>query len=181
MDTGFGERTQECYEAIYLRRSKWWASKGWKTLSAPVSIKAIDPYTGTGKQGKKKLRLLHVDVGVFGGEVLKRRGKVVEGFQIYRDPDRDYIKQINSKFIVESVTRTGEVKQEWRTKRHGQDHFFDCEVYLLALSKVLGLGSVKKEKLNDNKESNNQNSPEENPENRKRENRRAKRKTNSFW
>ena len=150
MDTGFGERTQENYEAIWRRRSKWWASKGWKSLTTPVSIKAIDPFSGTNKSGKYKLRLLHVDSSVFGGEILKRRSRLVEGFKIYRDPDRDYIKQLNGKFIVESVTRTGEVKQEWRTKRHGQDHFFDCEVYIHALSKVLGLGAVKKKETKEN-------------------------------
>jgi len=146
MDTGFGERTQECYEQIWARRSKWWACKGWKSLTQPVGIKAIDPFSGTNKSGSKKLRLLHVDVGIFGGEILKRRGKVIDGFFLYEKPDRDYIKQLNGKFIIESVSRTGELKQEWRTKAHGQDHYFDCEVYLLALSKVLGLGQVKRKK-----------------------------------
>jgi phage terminase large subunit GpA-like protein len=146
MDTGFGERTQECYEQIWARRSKWWACKGWKSLTQPVGIKAIDPFSGTNKSGSKKLRLLHVDVGIFGGEILKRRGKVIDGFFLYEKPDRDYIRQLNGKFIIESVSRTGELKQEWRTKAHGQDHYFDCEVYLLALSKVLGLGQVKRKK-----------------------------------
>jgi len=150
IDTGFGERTQECYEQIYARRGKFWASKGWKSLTTPVSIKAVDPFTGTNKANRNKIRLLHVDVGVFGGEILKRRAKVVEGFHIYRDPDRDYVKQLNAKFIIEKTGRTGEIRQEWRTKRHGQDHYFDCEVYCLALSKVLGLGNVtRKAKEND--------------------------------
>ena len=173
MDTGFGERTQENYEAIFRRRKKWWASKGWKTRTNPVNIQAIDPFTGTGKAGRYKLRLLHVDSTIFGGEILKRRGKIVEGFQVYREPDRDYVKQINSKFIVESVTRTGEIKQEWRTKRHGQDHFFDCEVYILALSKVLGLGSVTRK--NKEKEASEDPKPQ-------RENRRKKKSpSSSFW
>ena len=149
VDTGFGERTQECYERIFERRGKFWACKGWKNLATPVSIKAIDPFTGTNKSNKHRIRLLHVDVTVFGGEILKRRGKLVEGFHLYSDPDRDYIKQLNSKFIVETTSRTGEIKQEWRTRRHRQDHFFDCEVYCLALSKVLGIGTVKRKKKNE--------------------------------
>jgi phage terminase large subunit GpA-like protein len=150
MDTGFGERTQECYEEIFRRRSTWWASKGWKKLAQPVAIKAVDPFTGTAKGGKAKIRLLHVDVGVFGGEMLKRRAGLVKGFQLYQDPDREYVRQLNAKFIIEKTTRQGEVVQEWRTKRHGQDHFWDCEVYLLALSKILGLGNVtRKDKQND--------------------------------
>jgi len=151
VDTGFGERTQECYEAIFRRRTKFWASKGWQTLSGPpVSIKAIDPFTGTNKAAKYKIRLLHVDVGVFGGEILKRRAGLVEGFHLYREPDRDYVKQLNAKYIIEKTLRTGLVKQEWRTKRHGQDHYFDCEVYIMALSQVLGLGTVRKRKAKKN-------------------------------
>ena len=150
IDTGFGERTQECYERIYERRGNFWACKGWKSLKIPVAINPVDPFTGTNKSGKHKIRLLHVDVGVFGGEILKRRGKLVEGFHLYRDPDREYIKQLNAKFIIETTSRTGELKQEWRTKRHRQDHYFDCEVYCLALSKILGLGNVgRKAKEND--------------------------------
>lgn len=146
IDTGFGERTQECYEAIYRRRNKFWACKGWKTLASPVSIKSVDPFTGTKKMAKARIRLLHVDVSTFGGEILKRRAGLVPGFQLYRDPSRDYVKQLNAKFIIEKTNRTGEVVQEWRTKRHGQDHYFDCEVYCLALSKVLGLGNVTRQK-----------------------------------
>ena len=142
VDSGFGERTQECYEQIYKRRNNFWASKGWKKLAQPVAIKAVDPFTGTNKQNTHKIRLLHIDVSTFGGEILKRRAKLIDGFFLYREPDREYIKQLNAKFIVEKTTRTGEVVQEWRTKRHRQDHFFDCEVYVLALSKILGLGNV---------------------------------------
>ena len=153
VDTGFGERTQECYEQIYRRRGQFWAAKGWKKLATPVAIKAIDPFTGTSKGGKHRIRLLHVDVGVFGGEILKRRSGLVKGFHLYKEPDREYVRQLNAKFIIEKTTRAGEVVQEWRTKRHGQDHFWDCEVYLLALSKILGLGNVtrKDRKKNDGK------------------------------
>tara|TARA_R110002020_G_scaffold48736_2_gene138879 strand:- start:1163 stop:3001 length:1839 start_codon:yes stop_codon:yes gene_type:complete len=183
VDTGFGERTQECYEAIYARRSKFWASKGWKTLNTPVSIKAIDPFTGTNKSGRHKIRLLHVDVGVFGGEILKRRAKLVEGFHIYADPDREYVKQLNAKFIIEETTRTGEVRQQWRTKRHRQDHYFDCEVYVLALSKILGLGTVGRKGKNEQEE-NEKNDNETGTEGRRspgRDNRRTKSKAKSIW
>ena len=183
VDTGFGERTQECYEAIYARRSKFWAAKGWKTLQTPVSIKTIDPFTGTNKSGRHKIRLLHVDVGVVGGEILKRPAKVVEGFNLYADPDREYIKQLNAKFIIEETTRTGEVRQQWRTKRHRQDHYFDCEVYVLALSKILGLGTVGRKGKHEPEEiQSEQHEPED--EGRKatgRNRRRTRKKAKSIW
>ena len=77
----------------------------------------------------------------------------------------------NGKFIIESVTRTGELKQEWRTKAHGQDHYFDCEVYLLALSKVLGLGQVKRKK----------DESSGNTENKRKAKRPVQKKGESIW
>ena len=179
VDTGFGERTQECYEAIYRRRNKFWACKGWKKLATPVSIKSVDPFTGTNKMAKARIRLLHVDVKTFGGEILKRRAGLLEGFQLYRDPDRDYVKQLNSKYLIEKTNRSGEIVQEWRTKRHGQDHFFDCEVYCLALSKILGLGNVTRthEPEEDDPRPKQQN-PGVKPKRRRRQKGRSE---NSFW
>lgn len=174
VDTGFGERTQECYEAIYRRRNRFWACKGWRKLTTPVAIKSVDPFTGTGKAARARIRLLHVDVSVFGGEILKRRGGLVKGFELYREPDRDYVKQLNSKYLIEKTNRTGEVVQEWRTKRHGQDHYFDCEVYCLALSKVLGLGNVTRKDVNDERTK----TP---GTKQRRPASRQKAKANSFW
>lgn len=144
VDTGFGERTQEAYEAIYQRRAKWWAAKGWKSFAHPYAVKAIDPFTGTGRAGRHRIRLLHMDVTIWGGELLKRRAKKIDGWYIYKDPDREYIKQLNAKFLIEKIDAKGNRKIEWRTRRHGQDHYWDCELYCLCLSKVVGLGNVTK-------------------------------------
>jgi phage terminase large subunit GpA-like protein len=144
IDTGFGERTQEAYEVIYNRRRNFWACKGWKSFAHPYAVKAVDPFTGTGKAGKHRIRLLHIDVEVWGGELLKRRSKKVDGWHLYNKPDREYIKQLNAKFLIEKVDAKGKKKTEWRTRRHGQDHYWDCELYMLCLSKVVGLGNVTK-------------------------------------
>ena len=146
VDTGFGERTQEAYEEIYQRRSRWWASKGWKSFAHPFAVKAVDPFTGTGKAGKHRIRLLHIDVDVWGGELLKRRSKKVDGWNIYKDPDAEYVKQLNAKFLIEKISPSGKKKTEWKTRRHGQDHYWDCELYCLCLSKVVGLGNITKKK-----------------------------------
>jgi phage terminase large subunit GpA-like protein len=145
IDTGFGERTQECYEHVFRRRSRFWACKGARMRTAPFSIQSVDPFTGTGKAGKWKIMLLHVNAEMFGGEILRARAGKVPGFQLYKDPAADYVKQLNSKFIIETVARNGSKKTEWRTKRHGQDHFFDCEVYCLALARARGLGRPKEQ------------------------------------
>ena len=150
VDTGFGERTQEAYEAIYQRRKKWWAAKGWRGNVHPYAVKAVDPFTGTGKAGRHKIRLLHIDVEVWGGELLKRRSQKVDGWNLYKEPDREYVKQLNAKFLIEKTDKKGTKKIEWRTRRHGQDHYWDCELYCLCLSKVVGLGNITK-KANEEK------------------------------
>lgn len=144
VDTGYGERTQEAYEAIYQRRAKWWAAKGWRGNVHPYAVKAVDPFTGTGKAGRHRIRLLHIDVEVWGGELLKRRAKKVDGWHLYKEPDREYVKQLNAKFLIEKTDKKGAKKVEWRTRRHGQDHYWDCELYALCLSKVVGLGNITK-------------------------------------
>tara|TARA_R110000824_G_scaffold180061_1_gene360440 strand:+ start:533 stop:2389 length:1857 start_codon:yes stop_codon:yes gene_type:complete len=154
VDTGFGERTQEAYEAIYQRRNRWWAAKGWRSFAHPYAVKAVDPFTGTGKAGRARIRLLHIDVEVWGGELLKRRAKKVDGWHIYEKPDREYVKQLNAKFLIEKVDAKGNKKTEWRTRRHGQDHYWDCELYCLCLSKVVGLGNVTKKAKEENDEEN---------------------------
>ena len=150
VDTGFGERTQECYESIFRRRSRFWACKGWKSRTHPFSIKAVDPFTGTGKAGKFKIMLLHVDVETFGGQILKKRSGKEKDFHLYNEPAQDYVKQLNAKYVIEKVDRKGAVKSEWRTKRHNQDHYFDCEVYCLALAKARGMGRPNNEQSKEN-------------------------------
>ena len=75
---------------------------------------------------------------------MKRRAKKVDGWNIYKDPDREYVKQLNAKFLIEKTDKKGAKKIEWRTRRHGQDHYWDCELYALCLSKVVGLGDITK-------------------------------------
>ena len=143
-DTGYGERAQECYEEIWKRRRTFWGCKGWAKLTAgPYKVAALEPFTGkAGKRSKNRIRYLHVDTGVWGGELLKRRAGKHKGFHLYAKPDKEYLKQFNAKFLTEKVDRKGNTVIEWRTRAHKQDHFWDCELYILCLSKVLGLGNI---------------------------------------
>jgi phage terminase large subunit GpA-like protein len=151
VDSGYGERTQEVYENVWKRRRTFWACKGWARLaSGPYKIQSLEPFSGKQKKhGKQRIRYLHVDTDVWGGELLKRRGKKVEGFALYKNPDKEYLKQFNAKYLIEKVDNKGNVKVEWRTKGHKQDHYWDCELYVLCLSKVLGLGNITRNKEGD--------------------------------
>ena len=142
MDTGYGDRAQECYEQLFLRRRSWTGIKGWKSMATPFKVNQIDPFSGSGKQGKHKIKLIHLDVTVWQGELGARRAGKTKGWRLYKDPDIMYLKQLSSKWQHESVNKKGEVSVEWRTKSGAGDHYWDCETYCLAFSKLVGFGWV---------------------------------------
>ena len=150
IDTGYGDRAQECYEAIFTRRKTWVGVKGWKTLPTPYKWANIDPFTGSAKQGKHKIRLLHIDATIWQGELAKRRANQVDNWRLYRRPAKEYVKQLQAKWLHEQTDKRGNTKREWRTKRHAGEHFWDCETYVLAFSKSLGAGNVARSRESEN-------------------------------
>lgn len=142
VDTGYGDRAQEIYEQIFRRRQNWFGIKGWQSMKTPYKINLIDPFTGTAKQGKTKIKLVHVDVTVWQGELGQRRAGKIKGWRLYKNPCLTYLRQLASKWQHESKDRKGQRKIEWRTKSKADDHFWDCETYALAFSKLVGLGKV---------------------------------------
>ena len=64
-----GNRTAEIYEEVHKRRSKWFGSRGWKTLQGdqPYRMQMKDPFTGDnkGRAGKSKIRYLHVNKSLY--------------------------------------------------------------------------------------------------------------------
>ena len=142
VDSGFGERTQETYEAIFQRRRTWWAAKGWDKLQQPQRINQIDPFTGTNKAGRYKIRLLNIDVTVWQGELAQRRAGKIEGFEVYKDVDPEFVRQFFAKYQVEETDKRGRKKVIWKVRRHRDDHFWDCCTYALCLSKIMGFGQV---------------------------------------
>ena len=144
IDTGYGDRTQEVYEQIWRRRGSWFGIKGWKNMQLPYKHNLVDPFSGTARQGKSKIPLVHVNVTIWQGELAKRRAGKIKDWHIYRNPDTNYLKQMTAKWQHEEVTKKGEVKTEWRTKSHADDHYWDCETYGLAFVKLVGFGNVPK-------------------------------------
>ena len=60
----------------------------------------------------------------------------------YQQTDSEYIRQMLSTNQKEKVDRKGKVKFEWVVEGHRQDHYWDCETYILTLSHVFGLGGA---------------------------------------
>ena len=143
VDSGFGMRTQETYEAIFKRRRTWWAAKGWEKLPVPQRINQVDPFTGTNKAGRFSIRLLNIDVTVWQGELAQRRAGRIEGFEVYKGIDAEFVRQFFAKYQVEETDKRGRKKVIWKVRRHRQDHYWDCCTYALCLSKIMGFGQVK--------------------------------------
>lgn len=139
VDTGF--RAQELYEECFNRRPFWFAVKGWDRLQTSYRMNQIDPFSPVqGQTGKATINLLHVNKSVWQAELLKKRNGESMNWFCYRDVDPEYIRQMLSTNLVERVDRRGKTQLEWHVEGHRQDHFWDCENYILALSHVFGLG-----------------------------------------
>jgi phage terminase large subunit GpA-like protein len=137
IDSGF--RTKEVYEFCFDNRPHFFAAKGWDKMSSSVRFNNVDPFHGTIKQGQK-ISLLHVNKAVWQMELLKHKSGKSKRWQIHLEPTADYLRQLNSTTLVEVHQKSGKKPRlEWKTAAHHQDHFFDCEVYALAISYALGL------------------------------------------
>lgn len=147
VDTGY--RTQEMYEECHARRPFWFAAKGWDRLQQSYRMSNVDPFTPVqGKSGAPTINLLHVNKETWQHEMLKRRNGESHNWFTYRSVDMEYVRHLLSTNLVERVDRKGRVVLEWHVEGHRQDHWWDCEVYILALSHVFGLGGavMRKEK-----------------------------------
>jgi len=142
VDTGY--RTQEMYEEVWNRRPFWFAAKGWDRLQQSYRMASVDPFSPVQGQKLQKanINLLHVNKETWQAEMLKRRNGEAHNWFTYRDVEMEYVRHMLSTNLVERVDRKGKVKLEWHVEGHRQDHWWDCEVYILALSHVFGLGGA---------------------------------------
>jgi len=139
-DSGF--RTQEIYEEVHGRRPFWFAVKGWDRLQTSYRMGQVDPYAANQSKHKtgNEIHLLHVNSGTWKAELVKRRNGERKDWFVYREVDSDYTRQMLSTNLVEKIDKRGRVILDWQVEGHRQDHYFDCETYILCLSHVFGLG-----------------------------------------
>ena len=142
IDTAY--RTQEMYEEIHNRSPFWFGAKGWERLPHPYKMSAVDPFNPIKGQKKQKgtVNLLNINKDVWQGELLKRRNGTHLNWFTYKDTDSEYVRQLLSTNHKERTDRKGKVKWEWVVEGHKQDHYWDCETYILCLSHVFGLGGA---------------------------------------
>jgi phage terminase large subunit GpA-like protein len=139
VDTGY--RTQEMYEEIFKRRPFWFGAKAWDKLPTSYRLSKINPYHSNQLEKRgPTISLVHVNKDTWGQELLKRRNGEKQNWELYRGVDSEYIRQMLSTNLVENVDRRGRSVLEWKVEGHKQDHYWDCEQYMLALSHLFGLG-----------------------------------------
>jgi len=141
-DTAY--RTQEMYEEIHARRPFWFGARGWERLPHPYRMTGVDPFNPMKdrKFTKASINILNINKDVWQGELLKRRNGTNLNWFTYSQTDSEYIRQMLSTNQKEAVDRKGKVKFEWIVEGHRQDHYWDCETYILTLSHVFGLGGA---------------------------------------
>ena len=104
----------------------------------------VDPFYPIKGQKKQKgeISILNINKDVWQGELLKRRNGTNLNWFTYKGTDSDYVRQLLSTNQKERTDRKGKVKFEWVVEGHKQDHYWDCETYILTLSHVFGLGGA---------------------------------------
>lgn len=144
VDTGDGGRTAELYEEVFYRRAAWFAIKGDGRLATPYNYTQIDPFTGLRRQGLHKIRLLHVNKELWQAELARRRAGKSLDWGLYENPDPAYLKQLNAVWLEETRSKkTGKLVRTWKTRGKDGEHYWDCETYALAMSRLLGAAHIK--------------------------------------
>jgi phage terminase large subunit GpA-like protein len=139
VDTGY--RTQEMYQEIYASMPFWFGAKGIDNMTTSYKISQLDPFYHDQRRGKRRINLININKEVWQQEMLKKRsGQTLDWF-LYKNLDSEYIKQILSTDYREEVNRKGQSKLQWVVAPHKQDHFWDCETYILCLAHIFGLGA----------------------------------------
>ena len=135
-------RTNEIYGELFKRRASWIGVKGLARMALPYKLIEIDPFEGTNRAASCKIPLLYVAKELWQEEICRRRSGVTMNWWCYSDPCPEYMRQVTSVWQEEEVDKRGRAIKVWKNARHGQDHMFDCECYLLALSRLLGFGGA---------------------------------------
>ncbi len=137
IDTGY--RTQEMYQEIHDHMPFWFGAKGQDRMQNSYKITSIDPFYHDQKKGRSKIHLININKNVWQQELLKKRSGSTLDWHLYKNLEPDYIKQILSTEYKENINRKGQSKLEWVVAPHKQDHYWDCETYILCMAHMLGL------------------------------------------
>lgn len=143
IDSGF--RTDEVYKWARGRGRSVYVFKGaTHPMKSPYRPTRID-YSVRGKRVTGGLTVWLIDTAYYknmlSGRMSRQPGEP-GSWTVHSEITGDYAEQMCSEQLVEKVDRrTGVRRHEWvLTNKHAANHYWDVEVYLMALSQIIGLG-----------------------------------------
>jgi phage terminase large subunit GpA-like protein len=148
IDINYEGRSAEVKEAIFRRIDLgWMGAEGFEFAKQLVSVDTTDPFIG-GKLQKQKLKIpiLRISNYEFKCELEKKIAGEISGWYTYQLPltadtreleeQKEYYAQLlDERRVPRKNRRMGQ--PQWQWKDRGNNHAFDCEVYILALLWVL--------------------------------------------
>lgn len=143
VDSGF--RTDEVYDWARRRGRFVYVFKGaTHSMKSPYRPTRID-YSWKGKLVSGGLTVWLIDTGHYKSMLAGRMAKApgdVGSWTVHAEVGADYAEQMCAERLVERVDRrTGVRRHEWvLPNKHTSNHYWDVEVYLMALAQIVGLG-----------------------------------------
>lgn len=122
VDSAYGERTQEVYEASYKYR--FIPTQGKENIASLLFTETyINPFEGTRRQKEKNvITLLLYKTDPFKTQLLERvKGESKFGWYVYQSIELEYVNQVTAEHKVNGI---------WKIKpgHHQRNHYWDCEV-----------------------------------------------------
>jgi phage terminase large subunit GpA-like protein len=129
VDVGYAQRAMEVYEYCYQFNA--WPTKGVNDSSLPFRKQLIDPFEGKRGAGGENIVQYNFNTDVFKIILMDLiRGESEHKWNLYKNVERDYIRQVASEHRVDG---------EWKTKPgHAENHLWDCEVLQLLGATIIG-------------------------------------------
>jgi len=130
-----GSRTKEVYDWARRHTGKVYALQGVPRMNKPVEFSNIDYYPGSKIPIPGGLKLMKVLVGFFKNDLAAKLAISPDdpgAFRLHKDTTEDYARQMTAEYYDDK-------DQMWKCPEKKANHFWDCEVYCLAVAYVLGV------------------------------------------
>lgn len=129
-----GHRTKEVYDWTRLHRGKIYPLRGeGGRMTQPYSFTNIEFYPGTNIAIPGGIKLLRLKVDFYKNDLAAKLA-IAPGdpgsFRLHADSTEDYAAQMCAEYFDDK-------DQSWKCPDHKPNHFWDCEVYILAGAHLL--------------------------------------------
>ena len=130
-----GTRTKAIYDWARMRRGTVYAIQGTTRITKPVEFSKIDFYPGTNTAIPGGLILAKLHVNFFKNALSAKLAIAPDdpgAFHLHAESTEDYARQMTAEYLDDK-------DQTWKCPEKKANHFWDCEVYALAMADILGV------------------------------------------